>query len=161
MCLPIQAAFTITVLAITNGLGRIIFGTLSDRIGRKNIIVVLFLVMAIGMILLPYMTILFALYAAAGIIGLCFGGFLAVYPAATGDFFGTKDFGTNYGLVFIGYGAGCFAGPWLGGMVYDVTGSYSAAFIAAGILALCGGGTAALFLKPPNLPRDYPTEARQ
>lgn len=147
----IQAAFTITVLAIANGLGRIIFGALSDKTGRKNIIVVLFLIMALGMILLPYMTILFALYAVAGVIGLCFGGFLAVYPAATGDFFGTKDFGTNYGLVFMGYGAGCFAGPWLGGIVYDTTGSYSAAFIAAGILALCGGGVAALFLKPPNL----------
>jgi len=146
----IQAAFTITVLAITNGLGRIIFGALSDKIGRKSVIVVLFLVMAIGMILLPYMTILFALYVAAGVIGLCFGGFLAVYPAATGDFFGTKDFGTNYGLVFLGYGVGCFVGPLIGGIVYDVTGSYSVAFIAAGILALCGGGIVALFLKPPN-----------
>ncbi len=97
------------------------------------------------------MTILFALYAVAGVIGLCFGGFLAVYPAATGDFFGTKDFGTNYGLVFIGYGAGCFAGPWLGGVVYDIAGSYSAAFIAAGILALCGGMITFLFLKPPKL----------
>ncbi|MCK5594550.1 OFA family MFS transporter [bacterium] len=150
----IQAAFTITVLAIANGLGRIIFGALSDKIGRKNIIVVLFLIMTLGMILLPYMTMLFALYAAAGIVGLCFGGFLAVYPAATGDFFGTKDFGINYGLVFIAYGAGCFAGPWLGGMVYDATGSYVSAFIAAGILALCGGGITALFLKPPNLPEE-------
>ena len=151
---PIQAAFTITVLAIANGLGRIFFGALSDKIGRTNTLGILFILMALGMILLPYMTILFALYTAAGIVGFCFGGFLAVYPAATGDFFGTKDFGTNYGLVFIGYGAGCFAGPWLGGVVYDATGSYTAAFIAAGILALCGGGIAALFLKTPNYNKD-------
>ncbi|MBU1524199.1 MAG: OFA family MFS transporter [Candidatus Omnitrophica bacterium] len=147
----IQAAFTITVLAIANGLGRIVFGALSDKIGRTNTLGVLFLLMALGMILLPYMTILFALYTAAGIVGFCFGGFLAVYPAATGDFFGIKDFGTNYGLVFIGYGAGCFAGPWLGGVVYDITGSYSVAFIAAGILSLCGGIITLLFLKPPKL----------
>ena len=158
---PIQAAFTITILAIANGLGRIIFGALSDKIGRKNIIVVLFLIIALGMILLPHMTTLFAIYAAAGGIGLCFGGFLAVYPAATGDFFGAKDFGINYGLVFMGYGAGCFAGPWLGGVVYDATGSYLFAFTAASILAAAGGIITFLFLKPPKLPRGYSTEVRQ
>ena len=146
-----QAAFNLTILAIFNGIGRIFFGALSDKIGRKNIIVVLFLIMALGMILLPHMTTLFALYAAAGVIGLCFGGFLAVYPAATGDFFGAKDFGINYGLVFIGYGAGSFAGPWLGGVVYDATGSYVFAFTAAGILAAIGGIIAFRFLKPPKL----------
>ncbi|MBU0477300.1 OFA family MFS transporter [bacterium] len=148
-----QAAFNLTILAIFNGIGRIFFGALSDKIGRKNIIVVLFLIMALGMILLPHMTTLFALYATAGVIGLCFGGFLAVYPAATGDFFGAKDFGINYRLVFIGYGAGSFAGPWLGGVVYDATGSYLFAFTVAGILAAAGGVITFLFLKPPNLPK--------
>ena len=104
------------------------------------------------MLFLYFMTPLFALYAAAGIIGLCFGGFLSVYPPTTADFFGMKHFGTNYGLVFMGYGVGCFVGPWLGGMVYDVTGSYLVAFAIAGILALLGAIVSSLFLKPPKLP---------
>ena len=89
---------------------------------------------------------------AAGIIGLCFGGFLAVYPAMTADFFGTKSFGINYGIVFMGYGVGCFVGPWLGGMVYDTTGSYVFAFTVAGILALGAGIVSYLFLKLPEHP---------
>lgn len=146
-----QAAFMLTVLAIANGLGRIFFGVLFDKIGRKNAIGALLLFMAAGMLILSSTLTLFAFYAAAGFIGLCFGGFLAVYPAATGDFFGARDFGINYGLVFMGYGAGCFMGPWFAGVVYDITGSYAFAFMLAGILAAAGSIITFLFLKPPRL----------
>ncbi len=147
-----QAAFAITILAVCNGAGRILCGALSDKIGRKKTLTIIFGLIGITMLFLYFMTPLLALYTAAGIIGLCFGGFLSVYPPTTADFFGMKHFGTNYGLVFMGYGIGCFVGPWLGGMVYDVTGSYLVAFAIAGVLALLGAIVSSLFLKPPNLP---------
>lgn len=143
-----QSALVLTVLALANGFGRITFGVISDKMGRANTLTFIFGLIGVSMLLLYYMTTLFALYMMASITGLCFGGFLAVYPPTTADFFGPKNFGTNYGLVFLGYGAGCFAGPWLGGMVYDATGSYLLAFTIAGILALSAGAATYLFLKP-------------
>ena len=145
-----QAAFAITILALFNGLGRISGGALSDRIGTGNTLVSLFIIIGTTVLLLNFMPSLFLIYVAAGITGLCFGGFLSVYPAITCDYFGLKNFGINYGLVFIGYGMGCFAGPWLVGMVHDATGNYMIAFMTAGITALIGGATAFLYLKKNN-----------
>jgi len=79
------------------------------------------------------------MYIISGFIGLCFGGFLSVYPALTADYFGSRYFSINYGLVFLGYGSGCFIGPLLGGYIYDITHSYLIAFKTAGALALLGG----------------------
>ncbi|MEW6535300.1 MAG: OFA family MFS transporter [Candidatus Auribacterota bacterium] len=144
-----QAATALIILAIANGLGRVIFGAVSDKIGRKNTLVLLFILTAGSKFLLPSISELSAAYAIAGLIGLCFGGFLAVYPAATGDFFGMKNFGVNYGIVFIGYGCGCFIGPWLGGLVYDSMGSYQIAFKSAAGVAVAGAVLTYLFVKPP------------
>ena len=46
-------------------------------------------------------------------VGFCFGGFLALFPAVTADYFGTKNVGVNYGWMFTAYGAGGLFGPWL------------------------------------------------
>jgi len=145
----LQAAFALTILSIGNGAGRIISGIISDKIGRKKTLMLIFNLIGITMLVLYYLDPLVLIYLAAGSIGFCCGGFLAVYPPATADFFGPKYFGLNYGLLFIGYGVGCFLGPWFGGLVYDITGSYLMAFNVAGILALLGGITVHFFLKPP------------
>jgi OFA family oxalate/formate antiporter-like MFS transporter len=52
--------------------------------------------------------------AGVSVVGACFGGFLTLYPALTADFFGTRHYGINYGLVYSAYGVGGFCGPWLG-----------------------------------------------
>ena len=49
-----------------------------------------------------------------------------------------KDFSVNYGLVFIGYGSGCFLGPVIGGYVHDIMHSYYIAFYLSGVLSLFG-----------------------
>ncbi len=145
-----QAALALTIIAITNGFGRLIFGALSDKVGRQKTLVLLFLLIGIMMFALSLLNALFMCYIIIAIIGLCFGGFLAVYPALTADFFGAKYFGANYGLIFIGYGVGCFIGPWLGGMLYDLTQNYSSAFIISGLLALCGGLFVLMRLNKPT-----------
>lgn len=138
---PMQAALAITILALFNGIGRITCGAVSDKTGTKKTLVGLFLFLGIILFALNYFFTLFLLYIAVGIIGFCFGGFLSVYPAMTCEYFGAENFGVNYGLVFMGYGLGCFTGPWMGGLVYDMTGRYFLAFITAGIIAFAGGLT--------------------
>jgi len=142
-----QAALALTILAVFNGLGRILFGSFSDTVGSRKALVLLFALIGGAMFLLPYANTLLLIYTFAGIIGLCFGGFLAVYPPLTADCFGARDFSVNYGLVFLGYGGGCFLGPLLGGYIYDMTQNYFMAFNLAGLLAFAGAALVFFCLK--------------
>jgi len=84
------------------------------------------------------------------IVGLCFGGYLALFPAITADFYGTKNIGINYGLVFTAYGVGGLLGSLFAPRVLEITKSYSMAFTVTGILCLLGAAIA-LMSKSPSL----------
>ena len=135
--------------ALMNGLGRIIWGSVSDVIGRKNSITIMCLLQGIMMILFFYIGgIEWGLYLSAAIIGFNFGGNFALFPAATADFFGNKNVGTNYPWVFMAYGVGGIIGPILGGVMGDNK-AWMWAFIPAGIACIIAG-IIALTLKPPK-----------
>ncbi|MBP8984133.1 MAG: OFA family MFS transporter [Syntrophobacterales bacterium] len=108
-----QGATAIMVVAILNALGRIVWGKVSDNLGRKNTLAVMFLFSGIVMLALNYMSSFTLYLVGVSCIGFCFGGFLALYPAVTADYFGTKNVGANYGWMFTAYGAGGLFGPWL------------------------------------------------
>jgi OFA family oxalate/formate antiporter-like MFS transporter len=73
------------------------------------------------------------LEVAACWVGFHFGGNLALFPLLTAEYFGTKNLGANYGLVFTGYGAGGVLGPMLAGGAWDLLHSYRWAFVSASI----------------------------
>jgi MFS family permease len=114
------AGTAMALYAILNGLGRIAWGTASDKIGRKR---ALFLMcMLQGIIMLLFYTLgasPVGLIVGACIIGFNFGGNFALFPAATADFFGNKNVGTNYGWVFLAYGVAGIAGPQVAGYFKD------------------------------------------
>ncbi len=144
------AANAVGVLALFNGAGRIIWGTVSDKIGRKNAITLMFLLQGIMMLALIEMgSTEITLSIAAAWVGFNFGGNLALFPSATADFFGTKNIGINYGLMFTAYGVAGITGPILAGSVFDMTGSYMWAFIPAGIACLIAASIS-IGLKPPH-----------
>jgi OFA family oxalate/formate antiporter-like MFS transporter len=106
-----------------------------------------------GVAILLYNTIgSFHLYYWIGIciVGLCFGGYLAIFPAITADYYGTKNIGINYGLVFTAYGVGGLLGSLFAPRVLEITKSYSMAFTSAGILCLLGA-VVALISKSPSV----------
>lgn len=106
-------ATAVSILAIFNSMGRILWGKISDIFDRRYTLAVMFLLCGAAMFTLDYMRI-FPLYlAVTGLIGLCFGGFLSLYPAVTADFFGTRHIGANYGFMFTAFGAGGIFGPFL------------------------------------------------
>jgi MFS transporter, OFA family, oxalate/formate antiporter len=144
-----QGALALTILSVFNGVGRIAFGCASDCWGGKKTLILLFTLIAPMMFVLYHAGGLLVIYALSMLIGLCFGGFLAVYPALTAEYFGRRDFAVNYGLIFIGYGIGCFFGPLIGGLVHDITKGYLLAFYFAGALALIGGALIHLLLRKP------------
>jgi MFS transporter, OFA family, oxalate/formate antiporter len=131
------AGAAVGILAIFNATGRIVWGVISDKIGRGNAMVVMFFLQAIMMFILIKMGCEeITLAIAAAWIGFNFGGNFTLFPSTTADFFGTKNIGVNYALVFTAFGVAGIVGPILGGKVFDATGSYSAAFIAAGVLCV-------------------------
>jgi OFA family oxalate/formate antiporter-like MFS transporter len=127
--------------AIMNGFGRIIWGSLSDKLGRKTCLVI--------MVIAFYFIggIEWGLYLSAAVIGFNFGGNFALFPAATADYFGNKSVGMNYPWVFMAYGVGGIIGPILGGAMGDAK-AWMWAFVPAGIACLVAG-IIAITLKPP------------
>ena len=133
--------------ALFNGLGRIVWGTVSEKTGRKNAIVLMSALQGIMMILFYFIGgNEIGLYIGAAIIGFNFGGNFALFPAATADYFGNKNVGLNYPWVFLAYGVGGLVGPFLGGAMGDAK-IWMWAFIPAGIACLIASGLA-LVLKP-------------
>ncbi|MCX6841440.1 MAG: OFA family MFS transporter [candidate division WOR-3 bacterium] len=135
--------------ALFNGLGRIVWGALSDRLGRKGSIILMSAIQGVVMILFYFAGGReWGLYAGAAIIGFNFGGNFALFPAATADYFGNKNVGTNYPWVFLAYGVGGVVGPILGGVMGDAR-TWMWAFIPAGIACLAAA-VMMLFLKSPK-----------
>ena len=124
--------------SLANGIGRIVWGMLSDKLGRKTSIIIMTATQGILVILFTYMAgseIL--LYLGATLIGFNFGGNFALFPTITADTFGAKNVGQNYPFVFLAYGVGGILGPLLGGMMGDI-GNFSMAFTISGIAVLFG-----------------------
>lgn len=133
--------------ALFNGLGRIIWGTVSEKTGRKNAIVLMSAIQGVMMIVFYFIGGKeIGLYIGAAVIGFNFGGNFALFPTATADFFGNKNVGVNYPWVFMAYGVGGIVGPFLGGAMGDAK-TWGFAFIPAGIACLVAAGLA-MTLKP-------------
>ncbi|MCG6189748.1 L-lactate MFS transporter [Maribellus maritimus] len=133
--------------SLANGLGRILWGIISDKIGRKLSIILMTGIQGITVILFTFMAgneIL--LYLGATLIGFNFGGNFALFPTITADTFGAKNVGQNYPFVFLAYGVGGIFGPILGGRMGDLN-NFSLAFTISGIAVLIGT-LLILFVKP-------------
>jgi OFA family oxalate/formate antiporter-like MFS transporter len=130
------ATFTIVMaLAIGNGAGRPITGIISDRIGRTRTMMAVFIFQAILLVVLGFVNTFAVLLVVAGFIGFNYGANLTLFPAMTFDFFGTKNGGVNYGLMFTAWGVGGVLGSIGAGFAKDYFGSFNNAFyVAAGLL---------------------------
>jgi OFA family oxalate/formate antiporter-like MFS transporter len=142
--------------AILNGLGRIVWGAVSDKIGRKMALTVMCFFQGVAMLVFYHIgSAEIGLILGACIIGFNFGGNFALFPAATADFFGNKNVGLNYGWVFLAYGVAGIAGPQIAGYFKDAAvGATDASlwmtpFVIAGVSCIVGG-VIALMAKPPR-----------
>jgi OFA family oxalate/formate antiporter-like MFS transporter len=124
----------IGILALFNALGRIFWGRVSDVIDRPRAMMIMFLAQGMAFMLLISVKSHAAVFLASAWVGLNFGGNFALFPSATADYFGTKNFGINYGWIFTAYGVAGILGPVVGGVLFDVTEDYVMAFVFAGIL---------------------------
>ena len=148
--------------AIFNGLGRIAWGGVSDKIGRKPAITVNAALQGVIMLMTYHVFVSFGLQygfiVAAALIGFNYGGSFALFPAITADYFGNKNVGSNYGWMFTAYGIAGLAGPLLAGYFKDAAqGSaqpevWMTPFIIAGSVCLLGSVIMAFTDRPRRVP---------
>ncbi len=145
----------VAVLALGNGGGRVIAGMASDKIGRKTTMFICFVLQAVLIFLLSQATdknILGTIPAMAiisALIGANYGANLALFPSITKDFYGMKNFGANYGLVFTAWGVGGFMLAKLAGAMYVKHQTFAIAYYGASILLVLAA-IMVFFLKPPH-----------
>lgn len=140
---------------LVNASGRVGTGLYSDKIGRGNAYAVNCIVSALCLFLMPSIVgakSIFFLFVAVGIAYWQYGGGLSLMPSFTADFFGAKNLGMNYGLVFLGWGGGFFMAK-IAGIIKDKTGNYDLAFYMSAIV-LIGGVILSWLTKRPMLERE-------
>ena len=140
----------VVILSVFNALGRVLGGVLSDKTGRTRAMLLVFLIQAANMAAFAWFTSIPLLIAGAAIAGLAYGALFALFPATTADYFGLKNMGVNYGLVFTGWGVAGIIGPILGGIVADSTGTYRISFWVAAAMLLIGAAIIKLVKAPAS-----------
>lgn len=124
---------------LVNAIGRVGTGMYSDRIGRTNAYLINAAAAALCLFAMPWIVAsgqVLLLFLVVGIAYWQYGGGLALLPAFTADFFGAKNLGFNYGLVFLGWGL-AFGTPQIAGYIEDATGGLDQAFyLSGGLLVL-------------------------
>jgi len=137
------------LLAVGNAAGRLISGVISDKLGRTNTMILVFILQAINMFAYASYSNGTMLTLGAVVTGATYGAVLALFPATTWDWFGLEHAGTNYGLVFTAWGAGGLVGPIIAGQIIDRTGEYNLAYIVSAVLLIIASAMA-LFTKEPK-----------
>jgi OFA family oxalate/formate antiporter-like MFS transporter len=135
---------------LINAFGRVGTGMYSDRIGRKNAYAINCIISAVCLFLMPAILAsgsVLLMFLAVGIAYWQYGGGLALLPSFTADFFGSKNLGFNYGLVFIGWGLGFFMAR-LAGTIKDITGSLDWAFYLSGLVLVLAVALSRIADKP-------------
>ncbi|MFO7888080.1 MAG: OFA family MFS transporter [Eubacteriales bacterium] len=136
----VNVAFFISLFAIFNGIGRPIFGWLTDKFSSKktmNLSYILIIIASMLMILANKGSTFF--YGLSfSIYWLNLGGWLAIAPTSTIKIFGIKNYSENYGVVFTAYGIGALVGVASSGIILDYLGSYNYLFYYIILLSVLG-----------------------
>ncbi|MED4071823.1 L-lactate MFS transporter [Priestia endophytica] len=140
------AANAVAMIAIFNTVGRLILGSLSDKVSRLKVIASTFLITAIAVLILSFVQLNYGIFfACVAAIAFCFGGNITIFPAIVGDFFGLKNHSKNYGIVYQGFGLGALAGSFIAAFL----GGFKPTFIIIGILCVLSF-IIAIVIKPPS-----------
>lgn len=131
-----QATMLVSLLAVMNFIGRLLFGTLSDKIGRYRVVTAILVAIAAAMLLMGRVSQVWQFLAVFSVVGICFGAIMAVFPALCSDCFGTKHMASNWSVMYSGYTAASFIGPFSAATCLERTGGYQSAFLVAAGLSL-------------------------
>ena len=126
-------AVIVSLLALVNTAGRVTGGMLSDRIGRTRTLYLLLSAQMLNMAAFAFYRDLPLLIVGIVGVGYCFGALLGLFPALTADQFGLRNFGANYGIMFMAWGFAGIAAPVAADFLYDANGNFNAAYIICAV----------------------------
>ncbi|MCL2661949.1 MAG: OFA family MFS transporter [Oscillospiraceae bacterium] len=129
-----NAVFLMSIAAIMNAAGRILGGSLSDKIGRNNTLFIAIILQMLNMIGFIFYNNPVTITLGFILVGLCFGTFLAVFPALTADQYGLKNYGVNYGIVYLAYGFAGIVAPVIADYFFDLAGSFTTTYIICAVM---------------------------
>ncbi|SPT67695.1 Inner membrane protein yhjX [Anaerobiospirillum thomasii] len=147
-----DAAAAVSVVALSNILGRLIMGMLSDKLPRIRLITfdqVLSLIAMLILLLLPVDKTVF--YICVALIAFSFGGTLTIYPSIVSDFFGLKNFAKNYGLLYLGFGIGSLSGS----IIAIALGSFTITFVIIAVLLVIAIVLSLMVVLPADLQKGH------
>jgi len=130
--LAIAGGTILAIASIFNGLGRLFWASLSDKIGRKNVFITMFISQAILYIILPQIGNAVIFTVIACYLLACYGGGFATMPAFAADSFGPGYIGRVYGIMLTAWGVAGVLGP----LVFAQLTKTTALYTAAGLLIL-------------------------
>lgn len=151
------AGAALGVMSIFNGLGRLGWGSISDRFGRKSALFGMCAVSVVACIgVLRNADGFWMLLAGLCLVAFSYGGYLALMPSLTADFYGSRNVGANYGLLFTAWGLCGFLVPGYFAAIMDraraandLAAGYSEVYWKLAVLAVVGA-LAVAALKPPR-----------
>lgn len=134
---PKTVVLLMSLFAVFNGIGRPIFGWLTDKLSHKKAMLISY-----GLIIIAALLMLMANEGSVGLYSIAFsifwfnlGGWLAIAPTSTLAMYGTKHYSQNYGVVFTAYGIGAITGVMASGLLMDVLQNYHSIFYF--VIGLC------------------------
>jgi len=127
------AATFISIIGIGSFSGRLFMGTVSDRIGSSNALLICCIALMATLVWLIFSSQLWMFYLFAIVFGFAYGGEVPQMPVLIGQHFGLRAVAALVGVVLFGATLGGAMGAWVGGEVFDVTNNYQLAFIIAAI----------------------------
>ncbi|MCA2017240.1 OFA family MFS transporter [Vibrio tritonius] len=143
------AASAVAVIAVANLMGRLVLGIMSDRVARIRVIALALVVCLVGVSSLLFLHLnSLSFFFAVACIAFSFGGTITVYPSLVSDFFGLNNVTKNYGLIYLGFGVGSFAGS----IIASLFGGFVATFYVM-LALLVVSLVMAITIKMPGTPK--------
>ncbi len=128
----------------------VIWGSISDRLGRSRGAALAYLVLGLSYIIYAVIKVKFGFYLSAVMFGLTAWSIPTIMAAAAGDFVGPRLAPAGLGFITLFFGIGQALGPALGGYLADVSQSFTIPFLVAGGISLLGMISSLYLKKPPS-----------
>jgi OFA family oxalate/formate antiporter-like MFS transporter len=133
-----------TLSPIANGASRIFWGSVSDRLGRERTMITAFALQSLCLVMVVTLGHMSATWFVVSLVLVYFtwGEIFALFPATSGDYFGTRHATSNYGVLYSAKGVAALIGGWFATFLYERSGSWSVGFFGSAVMALIAAGLA-------------------
>ena len=144
---PALISMLVSLLAVTNTIGRLAWGAFSDRFGKVRTLVLVHILTAVVMFLLLIAKVPGLFVGLLLVTTFCYGGVACLVAPSTEEMFGGKHIGENYSITYCTFGISSFIGPILIARIRESMGTYTPGFAVAGVLAVIGFAIAFLLAR--------------